>query len=66
MKPRFNLVKSKAVHIRLVFRYSGSRLVYYPGIQINQSDWNAKTQRIRKGCKDWQEINGARLRRWDI
>ena len=66
MKPRFNLVKSKQTHIRLIFRYSGSRLVYYPGIQINQSDWNAKAQRIRKGCKDWQEINGARLRRWDI
>lgn len=66
MKPKFNLVKSKATHIRLVFRYHAGRLVYYPGLQINQSDWNSKAQRVKKGATDWQSINMALDRLSDL
>lgn len=53
-KVRYNLIKSnskdeaKQYHIRLVFRYDGKRLVYYPGHTISKTDWNPKEQRARK------------------
>lgn len=64
-KVRYNIVKSNAkgqkeYHIRLVFRYDGKRLVYYPGHTIKPGDWNAKEQRCRKTSALHGQIN-ARL-----
>ena len=51
-KVRYNLVKSKAdakeYHIRLVFRYAGKKLVYYPGHTTTLDKWSAKDQRLKR------------------
>jgi site-specific recombinase XerD len=46
-------------YIRLVFRYDGQRLVYYPGEKIKVTWWNGKTGRLRKTADNphWQEVN---------
>jgi len=60
---RFNLHTHRyGTIVRLVFRFNGYKFVYYPGIAVDKADWNAKSSELRKGAKNWQEVNAA-LRR---
>lgn len=58
-KVRFNLNRHKSAghYIRLVFRYDGQKLVYYPGTEIQEADWNAKAQRVRPTAPNHRQIN---------
>jgi hypothetical protein len=60
-KVRFNPVKSKAdakeYHIRLVFRYAGKKLVYYPGHTTTLDKWSAKDQRLKRTAPHAAIIN---------
>lgn len=57
---RFNLHKhAGGTIIRLVFRYAHHKFVYYPGINVNPSNWNSKAMRIRKGADGWKEVNAG-------
>ena len=60
-KVRFNLhnPKAKETEIRLVFRYHGHRLVYYPGHKVSPACWNKQTQRVRRNatCRNADLIN---------
>jgi len=59
-KVRFNLHRHRyGTIVRLVFRYAGSKFVYYPGEQVSPGDWNKKAMRLRRGAPGWKEINSG-------
>lgn len=49
--------QEKETHIRLVYRYPGGRLVWYPGVKVRPADWNPKTMRVRGSNRLANAIN---------
>lgn len=60
-KVRFSLQTPKEAEslIRLVLRYTGEKLVFYPGYKIKAADWNSKEMRIRRSARHAAEINAG-------
>lgn len=60
-KVNFYLQKPSDVesYVRLVFNYTGGRLVYYPGERVKSAWWNPSAQRVRKTAPGHAEINAG-------
>ena len=60
-KVRFCLQTPKEAEslIRLVLRYAGEKLVFYPGYKIKAADWNGKEMRVRRSARHAAEINAG-------
>ena len=63
-KVRYSLQTPKQPEslIRMVFRFSPHKLVFYPGYKIRSADWNGKEMRLRKGAPNAAEINAGLAR----